>query len=137
MLATVVDAINHGLGDTQSTLAVVVAAATSLIALLLVCTHNPVAKSPYPLVGENAKYYFFKGIRQRLHWFKNGPQLIHSSFKRFPHTLFTLPSLDRTSIVLPPRYLQEIRDLTSKVASNSHATADVSMSLQLKLRTGY
>lgn len=124
MLATVVDAINHGLGDTQSTLGAIAATTVALIALLLVYTYNPVAKSHYPRVGEDFKYHFFKSIRQRLHWFKHGPQLIHSSFKQFPDTIFTLPSLDRTSIVLPPRYLQEIRDLTSKVASNSHATAD-------------
>ncbi|KAI6777653.1 cytochrome P450 [Emericellopsis cladophorae] len=124
MLTEIAHFIDQSLGSSQSTLATIAGTGAVLVALLLVYRHNPVAKSPYPLVGADFKYHLFKSIRQRLHWFKHGPELIHTSFKKFPDTIFTLPSLDRTSIVLPPRYLQEIRDLTSKVASNSQATSD-------------
>ncbi|KAI0508447.1 putative cytochrome P450 [Xylaria bambusicola] len=82
------------------------------------------AKSKYPLVGADLKNYFFRAIRPRQHWFKHGPEIIHSSFKKFPNTIFTLPSLDRTSIVLPPRFLPEIKELPGTVGSNSHATSD-------------
>lgn len=85
------------------------------------------AKSHYHLVGADLKHTFFKGIRQRQHWLKQGPEIIHNSFNKFPNSIFTLPSLDRTSIVLPPRFLQEIRDLPSTIGSNSRATSDVSI----------
>ncbi|KAI1312684.1 putative cytochrome P450 [Xylaria venustula] len=82
------------------------------------------AKSKYPLVGVDWNYSFLRAIRQRQHWFKQGPEIIHSSFKRFPNSIFTLPSLDRTSIVLPPRFLGEIKELPGTIGSNSHATSD-------------
>lgn len=129
MFVAVVEAINHNLGISQNTLVGLVAAATA-VALLLIYTNNPVAKSHYPLVGDDLKHRFFKRIRQRLYWFKHGPEVIHNSFKKIPNTIFTLPGLDRTSIVLPPRFLQEIRDLPHTIASNSHATADVSLPWQ-------
>lgn len=112
-------------GTAHPALAAFVAATAATVVLLLVFTHNPLAKSHYPYVGVDSNHRVFKGIRQRVHWFKHGPQLIHSSFKKFPNAIFTLPSLDRTSIVLPPRNLQEIRDLPREIASNSHATSDV------------
>lgn len=83
---------------------------------------NP--KSQYPVVGSDVKFIFLKNIRLRQHWFKKGPEIIHGAFKKFPDTIFTLPSLDRTSIVLPPRFLSEIRELPSTIGSNSHATSD-------------
>ncbi|ATY60728.1 Cytochrome P450 [Cordyceps militaris] len=112
------------LGTAHPTLAAVVAATAATVMLLLIYTHNPLAKSHYPYVGVNSNHRVLKGIRQRLHWFKYGPRLIHSSFNKFPNAIFTLPSLNHTSIVLPPRHLQEIRDLPRDIASNSHATSD-------------
>ena len=89
-------------------------------------SYEPKAKSSFPYVGVEQRFRLFKGMRQRLHWFKKGPGLIHSAFKEHRDTIFTLPSLDRTSIVLPPRFLHEIRDLPSTIGSNSRATSDVS-----------
>ena len=85
------------------------------------------AKSHYPLVGAELKLPLFKGIRQRWNWFKQGPEIIHNAFKQFPNRIFTLPSLDRTSIVLPPRFLHEVREIPATIASNSRATSDVSL----------
>ncbi|KAK8141417.1 hypothetical protein G3M48_010568 [Beauveria asiatica] len=124
MFVSLVESLGQ-LGSAHPALAAFVAATAATVVLLLVFTHNPLAKSHYPYVGVDSNHgVLFKGIRQRLHWFRHGPQLIHSSFKRFPNAIFTLPSLDRTSIVLPPRNLQEIRDLPREIASNSHATSD-------------
>jgi len=101
--------------------------ATLAFIILYLQLPAPNVKSHYPTVGVDLKHIIFKSVRQRLHWFKSGPQIIHNSFKTFPNAIYTLPSLDRTSIVLPPRFLEEIRDLPASIASNSHATSDVSI----------
>ncbi|KAI0861137.1 hypothetical protein F4860DRAFT_514207 [Xylaria cubensis] len=61
----------------------------------------------------------------RRHWFKKGPEIIHDSFKRFPSSIYTLPSRARTPITLPPQFLSEIQDLPGTIGSKSHATSDV------------
>lgn len=99
---------------------------TVVTAVLLSHFFKSNSKSQYPVVGADVKFVFLKNARLRHHWFKKGPEIIHSAFKKFPDTIFTLPSLDRTSIVLPPRFLNEIRELPSTIGSNSHATSDVS-----------
>ncbi len=106
-----------------NTVLFVIAIATISLVLQL---YDSNAKSRYPLVGADLNLPFFRAIRQRQHWFNQGPELIHSSFKKFPNSIFTLPSLDRTSIVLPPKFLGEIKELPGTIGSNSHATSDVS-----------
>lgn len=91
-------------------------------------SYEPKAKSSFPHVGVEPGFQIFRGIRQRLSWFKKGPNLIHSAFKQHKDAIFTLPSLDRTSIILPPRFLSEIRELPATIGSNSQATSDVSSS---------
>lgn len=124
MIAALNEALREKLqsGGYTSLLFVVVIAAITLAVQL----YDSNAKSSYPLVGAELKHSLFRAIRQRQHWFKQGPEIIHSSFKKFPNTIFTLPSLDRTSIVLPPKFLGEIKELPGTIGSNSHATADVS-----------
>ncbi|KAI0905326.1 putative cytochrome P450 [Ustulina deusta] len=104
-----------------NTVLFVIAIATISLVLQL---YDSNAKSRYPLVGADLNLPFFRAIRQRQHWFNQGPELIHSSFKKFPNSIFTLPSLDRTSIVLPPKFLGEIKELPGTIGSNSHATSD-------------
>jgi len=133
MLAVIIEALRYRLEDHEHLFAASVAAVTAYLLYLQISEFN--AKSPYPFVGIDLGLPVFQGIRQRLHWFKKGPNIIHSSFKSFPNKIFTLPSLDRTSIVLPPRFLGEIRDLPGTIGSNSHATSDVSINpLCLALR---
>ncbi|KAI1176169.1 putative cytochrome P450 [Nemania sp. FL0916] len=122
MFAAVVESLQDRLDNTQLVLLATVAAIA--IIFLYGQWRNPNARSHYPHVGVELKRILFKGARQRQDWFKHGPELIHNSFKKFPNSIFTLPSLDRTSIVLPPRFLQEIRDLPGTIGSNSHATSD-------------
>lgn len=122
------EALRSTLEHNQPLLATVVAVLSLVV--LFTWLGDSKAKSHYPLVGDDLKSaLLFKGIRQRRHWFQQGPELIHSAFKQFPTVIFTLPSLDRTSIVLPPRFLQEIRELPASIASNSRATSDVSIPL--------
>jgi hypothetical protein len=124
MIAALSEALREKLqGGGLTSILFVVAIATITLAIQL---YDSNAKSKYPLVGADLKHSFFRAIRQRQHWFKEGPEIIHNSFKNFPNTIFTLPSLDRTSIVLPPRFLGEIKELPGTIGSNSHATADVS-----------
>jgi hypothetical protein len=125
MLDALVETLQHKLEGNQFVFLASVAAVSLFILLSWLGGSN--AKSHYPLVGVDLKHPFFVGIRQRLQWFKQGPEIIHNSFKAFPNSIFTLPSLDRTSIVLPPHFLQEIRDLPGTIGSNSHATSDVSI----------
>ena len=98
----------------------------AMLYIMLAQLYEPKAKSQFLYVGVDQRFLLFKGMRQRLHWFRKGPGLIHSAFKEHRDTIFTLPSLDRTSIVLPPRFLHEIRDLPRTIGSNSQATSDVS-----------
>lgn len=122
------EALRSKLEHNQPLLAALVAVFTLVV--LFSWLGDSKAESHYPLVGtELMPAFIFKSIRQRRHWFQQGPELIHSAFKRFPNGIFTLPSLDRTSIVLPPRFLQEIRELPASIASNSRATSDVSFHL--------
>ena len=72
------------------------------------------SKSKVPLLSSRA-----------LDWAINGPLLIQDGFERYPEEIFQVPSQDRTSIVLPFRFLEEIRYLPSCIASNSRATSDV------------
>ena len=100
--------------------------AAVVLYFVLARSYEPKAKSSFPYVGVEQRFLLLKGMRQRFYWFKKGPSLIHSAFKEHRDTIFTLPSLDRTSIILPPRFLDEIRDLPSTIGSNSHAASDVS-----------
>lgn len=126
MIAALSEALREKLRNNSSGFnTVLLAIAVATIALVLQL-YDSNAKSKYPIVGAELKNSFFRAIRQRQHWFKHGPEIIHSSFKKFPNTIFTLPSLDRTSIVLPPRFLGEIKELPGTIGSNSHATSDVS-----------
>ncbi|KAI3331469.1 putative cytochrome P450 [Xylariaceae sp. AK1471] len=122
MLEAFVETLQHKLEGNQFVFLASIAAVSFFILFTQFRGSN--AKSHYPLVGVDLKHPFFTGIRQRLQWFKQGPEIIHNSFKKFPNSIFTLPSLDRTSIVLPPHFLQEIRDLPGAIGSNSHATSD-------------
>lgn len=98
----------------------------AVLYILFAHSTEPKAKSSFPYVGVEQRFPLFRGMRQRLDWFKKGPGLIHKAFKERGDTIFTLPSLDRTSIVLPPRFLHEIRELPASIGSNSRATSDVS-----------
>ncbi|EED13645.1 cytochrome P450, putative [Talaromyces stipitatus ATCC 10500] len=122
MFYTFVEALPYNPDRKQFLFVTLVAAV--LVFLFFVQLRGSKVKSQYPLVGFNLKNKLFTSVRQRWFWFKHGPELIHDSFKKFPDAIFTLPSLDRTSIVLPPRFLQEIRDLPGTIGNNSHATSD-------------
>jgi hypothetical protein len=127
------EVLRSKLEHSQPLLAALVAVLTLVV--LFAWLGDSKAESHYPLVGAELKPTFlFKGIRQRRYWFQQGPELIHNAFKQFPNVIFTLPSLDRTSIVLPPRFLQEIRELPASIASNSRATSDVSIHLHKHAR---
>jgi hypothetical protein len=87
------------------------------------------AKNPkvsYPEVRSQSKVPLFSS--RALDWAINGPLLIQDGFERYPEDIFQVPSQDRTSIVLPFRFLEEIRHLPSCIASNSRATSDVRLS---------
>lgn len=85
-------------------------------------------KSHYPVGGSDLKHgRLFRRFRQQQHWFKAGGQIIHDGYKRFPDEIWTIPSNDRTSIVLPPRFLEEVKNLPGSVASLGHALSDVSL----------
>ncbi|KAI8630064.1 putative cytochrome P450 [Xylariaceae sp. FL1651] len=122
MFTPLVEALRSKLQSNEYLFAACVVAVAA--AILFTQLYDPNAKSQYPLVGADLNHALFRSIRQRQHWFKQGPEIIHDSFKNFPNSIFTLPSLDRTSIVLPPRFLGEIRDLPGTIGSNSHATSD-------------
>jgi cytochrome P450 len=81
---------------------------------------NP--KAPYPELRSIVKPSFFS--LRSLDWFKNGHQIIHDGYARYPNDIFQVPSQDRTSLVLPLRFLEEIGRLPSTIASNSRATSD-------------
>ncbi|KAG5999957.1 hypothetical protein E4U54_001605, partial [Claviceps lovelessii] len=82
-------------------------------------------KSHYPVGGSDLKHgRLFRRFRQQQHWFKAGGQIIHDGYKRFPDEIWTIPSNDRTSIVLPPRFLEEVKNLPGSVASLGHALSD-------------
>lgn len=85
-------------------------------------SRNP--KVLYPEVRSESKAGLIYTIRA-LDWFKNGPRLIQDGYDKYRDTIFQVPSQDRTSIVLPARFLEEIRNLPSSIASNSRATSDV------------
>ncbi|KAG5928305.1 hypothetical protein E4U53_002699 [Claviceps sorghi] len=83
------------------------------------------AKSPYPVVGtglENGG--LFGSLRRRRQWFKAGSQIIKDAYEKFPDTILTLPCPDRSMIMLPARFLDEIKDLPRSVASVSHLLSD-------------
>ncbi|KAI1084319.1 putative cytochrome P450 [Whalleya microplaca] len=83
-----------------------------------------IAKDRYPLVCDVQKRFPLSLICKPLHWFKNGPRIIHEAYQKYPNIIYRLPSIDRPSIVLPARFLEEISKLPHSIASNSHATAD-------------
>ncbi|KAI1124382.1 putative cytochrome P450 [Nemania abortiva] len=79
------------------------------------------SQTRFPLVGkEDGKFFSIAQLR----WFKHGGKIIHEAYERFHDIIYQLPSNDRTSIVLPIRYLDEISTLPSDIASNSEATSD-------------
>ncbi|KAL9084933.1 MAG: hypothetical protein Q9159_004977 [Coniocarpon cinnabarinum] len=122
MSALLEETLSQGLESRHTLLAATLGAV--FLYFLFTVSHEPKANSSFPHVGTEQGTLFFKGIRQRLQWFKKGPSLIHSAFKEHKNAIFTLPSLDRTSIVLPPRFLQEIKELPSSIGNNSQATSD-------------
>ncbi|KAI0864825.1 putative cytochrome P450, partial [Xylaria cubensis] len=79
------------------------------------------SRPQFPIVGKGnwRVFPFTQG-----HWFKRGPTIIHEAYEQFPDTIYQLPSNDRTSIVLPVRYLDEVSSLPHSTASISHATSD-------------
>ena len=129
---SVEDTLSWSLESRHTLLAASVTAA--FLFYLVLQIHEPKAKSRFPHVGVEQGFPIWSGIRQRVQWFREGPSLIHRAFKDHKDEIFTLPSLDRTSIVLPPRFLQEIKELPSTIASNSQATSDVSTVLFQRVR---
>ncbi|KAI1402429.1 putative cytochrome P450 [Hypoxylon fuscum] len=69
-------------------------------------------------------YVFFRKIRQSLRWLWGGPKLIHDLYAKYPDTIYQLPNQDRVTIVLPPRYLKEIKELPEDIGNNSRSTSD-------------
>ncbi|KAI0108552.1 putative cytochrome P450 [Nemania sp. FL0031] len=96
------------------------------VSLLLFCAKvvellSRPSKTQFPLVGkEDGKFFSIAQLR----WFKHGGKIIHEAYERFHDIIYRLPSTDRTSIVLPIRYLDEISTLSSSIANNSEATSD-------------
>ncbi|KAG5974223.1 hypothetical protein E4U55_008277 [Claviceps digitariae] len=96
---------------------------TVLVLLGLVGNGKP--KSHYPMADPNINFGgLFGSFRQQQHFFKAGCQMIRDAYKRFPDTIWTVPCHDRTLLVLPPRFLEEIRDLPESVASLPQAVSD-------------
>ncbi|KAI0003424.1 putative cytochrome P450 [Xylariaceae sp. FL0662B] len=88
------------------------------------CIKSNIQKDRYPLVCDVQGRFPLSLIRRPLHWFKNGPRIIHEAYQKYPNIIYRLPAIDRPSIVLPARFLEEISKLPHSIASNSHATAD-------------
>lgn len=113
------------LATTHPYVAVLLVTAVSTLGLVILSRllfRKP--KVPYLEVRSDPKLSFWNRIRT-LDWLINGPKLIHDGYDKHRDTIFQVPSQDRTSIVLPPRFLDEIRYLPQSIASNSRATCDV------------
>ncbi|KAG5925806.1 hypothetical protein E4U42_003917 [Claviceps africana] len=114
--------------DHSSTLAARVAVAVfplvsvlALLGLVGKAKRYDNAKSPYPVADAGlGSGGLFGSLRQRQQWFDNGSRIIHDAYKRFPDTIFTLPSPDYTIIVLPARFLDEVKNIPRSVGNLSH-----------------
>jgi len=95
-----------------------------LIFILASCFMPATGNDSFPIVNDGGRRLFFPGIRQRWHWFRNGPRIIHDAYHKYSDAIYKLPALDRPLIVLPARYLSEIRGLPATIASVSHSTSD-------------
>ncbi|KAI1496583.1 putative cytochrome P450 [Biscogniauxia marginata] len=69
-------------------------------------------------------YVLFRKTRRSLRWLWDGPKLIHDFYAKYPDTIYRLPNQDRITIVLPPRYLEEIKELPDDIANNARSTSD-------------
>ncbi|KAL7625747.1 hypothetical protein AAE478_004970 [Parahypoxylon ruwenzoriense] len=105
-------------------LAVVSAIACSVLLVVAQSLLSAASKKRYLFVTSGEKHFLFSDFLERLRWFSNGPKVIHDAYEKYPNTIYEIPSLDRTSIVLPARFLSEIRELPTSIASNSRATSD-------------
>ena len=107
---------------------------------------------PYPLLGSERMHLPLSEAWQRFLWTQKGPGLIHEAHEKvitpkpvsstnciandggpcrdvgciqFPDKIVELPALDRYSLVLPLRLLEEVKKLPPAIASNSFALQDV------------
>ncbi|CAI6333728.1 unnamed protein product [Periconia digitata] len=77
----------------------------------------------YPLAGYSPQHSF-PALRARLGWFLDGSKYIDEAFEKYPDQIFRLPSLNRLSLVLPAKYLDEVKDAPERILSNAHSVSE-------------
>ncbi|KAI0386709.1 putative cytochrome P450 [Hypomontagnella monticulosa] len=105
-----------------------------LVSVLFICfsivlhfINSRTSKAYYPIVQGLPPTLSLAKIYARWNWFKNGPKLIRDAYEKHGNTICQLPAPEasRGLIVLPARFLEEIKSLPVSVASNNQAHASV------------
>ena len=123
-----------------------------LLLLLLLCarallplatTSRRARRRPPPVVGPRSAFDPRLSVNYR--FFRNAAGLINEGYARFTHTPWVFPRADVDILVLPLRYVDELRGLPSTVASptkahahnlmGSHTSMDIILRNNLHFRT--
>ncbi|KAF2452117.1 putative cytochrome P450 [Karstenula rhodostoma CBS 690.94] len=96
-------------------------AVSSLLRALVFAPTTPTKEIP---LARHASLNILSWLVPQFDWLQNGFKHIHDAFNRNPNEILRLPSRDRTQIVLPPRFLDEIKDLPRSVMDVGKATSD-------------
>ncbi|KAL8668637.1 MAG: hypothetical protein Q9168_006743 [Polycauliona sp. 1 TL-2023] len=62
--------------------------------------------------------------RARLQYITHGVEMIHQGYRKYTDTIFQIPTVNQNLLVLPTKYVNELKSLPETTMSSSHAVAD-------------
>ncbi|KAL8814994.1 MAG: hypothetical protein Q9223_005832 [Gallowayella weberi] len=77
-----------------------------------------------PVVGNGAAI-LLPIWRARLRYITTGVDLIHQGYRKYTDTIFQIPTVNQNLLVLPTKYVNELKSLPETTLSSSHAVADI------------
>ncbi|KAL8988949.1 MAG: hypothetical protein Q9177_002056 [Variospora cf. flavescens] len=76
-----------------------------------------------PIMGNGAAIVL-PTWRARLQYITHGVEMIHQGYRKYTNTIFQIPTVNQNLLVLPTKYVDELKSLPEKTMSSSQAVAD-------------
>ncbi|CAO1598740.1 hypothetical protein XANCAGTX0491_002500 [Xanthoria calcicola] len=76
-----------------------------------------------PVMGKDAAI-ILPIWRARLRYIAHGVDMIHKGYRKYTDTIFQIPTVNQNLLVLPTKYVNELKSLPETTLSSSHAVAD-------------
>ncbi|KAI4098309.1 MAG: hypothetical protein L6R37_006539 [Teloschistes peruensis] len=77
----------------------------------------------YPVVGKGGSIVL-PTWRARLHYITQGVEMIKNGYLKYTDTIFQVPTVNQNLLVLPTKYVDELKSLPETTMSSSQAVAD-------------